>query len=177
MNLAVVARCRKSRPSSVILKAIRTSHAPVQIWHFANGRHLAAVLQDGKIWSLPFLGLRPTPSTLAQSKERKGSNFAIWQPCGQALACDVASDTCCDGGTCYNNICRSGSGGSCGLDSDCYGNAAATGEANNCHNSVCCSQAAGGCTTDNDCCEASTGNCASGSCMFPAKSRSSRKLR
>ena len=22
----------------------------------------------------------PTPSTLAQSKERKGSNFAIWQP-------------------------------------------------------------------------------------------------
>ena len=25
----------------------------------------------------------PTPSTLAQSKERKGSNFAIWQPCLQ----------------------------------------------------------------------------------------------
>ena len=24
--------------------------------------------------------MRPTPSTLAQSKERKGSNFAIWQP-------------------------------------------------------------------------------------------------
>ena len=24
-----------------------------------------------------------TPSTLAQSKERKGSNFAIWQPCAQ----------------------------------------------------------------------------------------------
>ena len=23
----------------------------------------------------------PPPSTLAQSKERKGSNFAIWQPC------------------------------------------------------------------------------------------------
>ena len=31
-----------------------------------------------KIWSFPFLGLRP--HTLAQSKERKGSNFAIWQP-------------------------------------------------------------------------------------------------
>ena len=31
----------------------------------------------------PFLSLEctPTPSTLAQSKERKGSNFAIWQPC------------------------------------------------------------------------------------------------
>ena len=31
----------------------------------------------------PFLSLdcAPTPSTLAQSKERKGSNFAIWQPC------------------------------------------------------------------------------------------------
>ena len=30
----------------------------------------------------PFLSLDcdPTPSTLAQSKERKGSNFAIWQP-------------------------------------------------------------------------------------------------
>ena len=33
----------------------------------------------------PFLSLdcAPTPSTLAQSKERKGSNFAIWQPCDQ----------------------------------------------------------------------------------------------
>ena len=32
----------------------------------------------------PFLSLdcTTTPSTLAQSKERKGSNFAIWQPCG-----------------------------------------------------------------------------------------------
>ena len=30
----------------------------------------------------PFLSLdcAPTPSTLAQSKERKGSNFAVWQP-------------------------------------------------------------------------------------------------
>ena len=30
----------------------------------------------------PFLSLdcAPTPSALAQSKERKGSNFAIWQP-------------------------------------------------------------------------------------------------
>ena len=36
----------------------------------------------------PFLSLdcAPTPSTLAQSKERKGSNFAIWQPREQALA-------------------------------------------------------------------------------------------
>ena len=34
----------------------------------------------------PFLSLdcAPTPSTPAQSKERKGSNFAIWQPCVQA---------------------------------------------------------------------------------------------
>ena len=33
----------------------------------------------------PFLSLdcTPTPSTLVQSKERKGSNFAIWQPCLQ----------------------------------------------------------------------------------------------
>ena len=28
-----------------------------------------------------FLDCAPTPSALAQSKERKGSNFAIWQPC------------------------------------------------------------------------------------------------
>ena len=27
-----------------------------------------------------FLDCAPTPSTLAQSKERKGSNFTIWQP-------------------------------------------------------------------------------------------------
>ena len=35
----------------------------------------------------PFLSLdcAPTPSTPAQSKERKGSNFAIWQPCGASL--------------------------------------------------------------------------------------------
>ena len=33
----------------------------------------------------PFLSLdcAPTPSTLAQYKERKESNFAIWQPCDQ----------------------------------------------------------------------------------------------
>ena len=36
----------------------------------------------------PFLSLdcAPTPSTLAQSKERKGSNFAIWQPWNGAPA-------------------------------------------------------------------------------------------
>ena len=34
----------------------------------------------------PFLSLdcAPMPSTPAQSKDRKGSNFAIWQPCAQA---------------------------------------------------------------------------------------------
>jgi len=34
----------------------------------------------------PFLSLdcAPTPSILAQSKERKGSIFAIWQPCSNA---------------------------------------------------------------------------------------------
>ena len=44
-----------------------------------------------KIWSLPFLGLRPPPSTLAQSKERKGSNFAIWKPWAVGVAA-AASD-------------------------------------------------------------------------------------
>ena len=34
----------------------------------------------------PLLSLdcAPKPSTLAQSKERKGSNCAIWQPCSKA---------------------------------------------------------------------------------------------
>ena len=36
--------------------------------------------------------MSPTPSTLAQSKERKGSNFAIWQPCTQADAIEGRVD-------------------------------------------------------------------------------------
>ena len=38
----------------------------------------------------PLLSLdcAPTPSTLAQSKERKGSNFVIWQPCSVRPASD-----------------------------------------------------------------------------------------
>ena len=41
----------------------------------------------------PFLSLdcAPTPSTLAQSTERKGSNFAIWQHCLQAAGNDSGS--------------------------------------------------------------------------------------
>ena len=41
----------------------------------------------------PFLSLdcAPTPSTLAQSKERKGSIFAIWQPWRQAAGNDSGS--------------------------------------------------------------------------------------
>ena len=44
----------------------------------------------------PFLSLdcAPKPSTLAQSKERKGSNFAIWQPWGQALGLLVGLPFC-----------------------------------------------------------------------------------
>ena len=37
--------------------------------------------------------MRPLPSNPAQSKERKGSNFAIWQPCGER-----AFDGHCGGG-------------------------------------------------------------------------------
>ena len=42
----------------------------------------------------PFLSLdcSPTPSTLAQSKERKGSNFAIWQPCFEDAPCEYFDD-------------------------------------------------------------------------------------
>ena len=43
----------------------------------------------------PFLSLdcAPTPSTLAQSKERKGSNFAIWQPCLQVPRLPIPAGT------------------------------------------------------------------------------------
>ena len=43
-----------------------------------------------------FLECAPTSSTLAQSKERKGSNFAIWQHCYEDLLCtnmDFLTDT------------------------------------------------------------------------------------
>ena len=45
--------------------------------------HLGLVFQASGLW-LHYATLQnraPTPCTLAQSKERKGSNFAIWQPC------------------------------------------------------------------------------------------------
>ena len=35
---------------------------------------------------ISFPWIAPPPSTLAQSKERKGSNFAIWQPCRNSEA-------------------------------------------------------------------------------------------
>ena len=38
------------------------------------------------ITSIPWIAPHARPSTPAHSKERKGSNFAIWQPCAQALA-------------------------------------------------------------------------------------------
>ena len=43
----------------------------------------------------PFLSLdcAPTPSTLAQSKERKGSNFAIWQHWCQEVYTPLSSNT------------------------------------------------------------------------------------
>ena len=48
----------------------------------------------------PFLSLdcAPTPSTLAQSKERKGSNFAIWQHC--CLCRSVGSRSVSERDTC-----------------------------------------------------------------------------
>ena len=50
-------------------------HNPSGFWTMALLRYAAKF--D------PFLSLvcATTPSTLAQSKERKGSNFAIWKPC------------------------------------------------------------------------------------------------
>ena len=58
----------------------------------------------------PFLSLdcAPTPSTLAKSKERKGSNFAIWQPCYQeANAGSIEPCRCsCGGGDCKYCLTR-----------------------------------------------------------------------
>ena len=59
----------------------------------------------------PFLSLdcAPTPSTLAQSKERKGSNFAIWQPCsysgGGEDSDSGAEMEYCDPCYCYGKCC------------------------------------------------------------------------
>ena len=48
----------------------------------ASGLWLRYAALQNLIPSFPW-DASPTPSTLAQSKERKGSNFAIWQPCLQ----------------------------------------------------------------------------------------------
>ena len=52
---------------------------PSGFWTMALLRYAA------KFDPFPSLDCATTPSTLAQSKERKGSNFAIWQPCAQDL--------------------------------------------------------------------------------------------
>ena len=52
---------------------------PLGFWTMAPLRYAA------KFDPFLSLGCAPTPSTLAQSKERKGSNFAIWQPCTHSI--------------------------------------------------------------------------------------------
>ena len=42
---------------------------------------MAPLCYAAKVDPFLFFDCAPTPSTLAQSKERKGSNFAIWQYC------------------------------------------------------------------------------------------------
>ena len=46
----------------------------------ASGLWLRYAALQNLIPSFPWIARAPTPSTLAQSKERKGSNFVIWQP-------------------------------------------------------------------------------------------------
>ena len=50
----------------------------------ASGLWLRYAALLNLILSFPWIA-PPTPSTLAQSKERKGSNFAIWQPWYQVV--------------------------------------------------------------------------------------------
>ena len=50
----------------------------------APGLWLRYAALQNFIPSFPWIA--PPPSTLAQSKERKGSNFAIWQPCPSSRA-------------------------------------------------------------------------------------------
>ena len=64
----------------------------------------------------PFLSLdcahTRTPSTLAQSKERKGSNFAIWQHCFQFEMSDGGEvEPASAAATAANNIEGSGPSG------------------------------------------------------------------
>ena len=51
---------------------------PLGFWSLDYG---SAMLRCKKFDPFLSLDCTPTPSTLAQSKERKGSSFAIWQPC------------------------------------------------------------------------------------------------
>ena len=46
--------------------------------------HMCLALGASGLW-LRYAMCVPTPSTLAQSKERKGSNFAIWQHCHECV--------------------------------------------------------------------------------------------
>ena len=57
----------------------------------ASGLWLRYATLQNLIPSFPWIA-PPTPSTLTQSKERKGSNFAIWQHCEQAST-EGTSDT------------------------------------------------------------------------------------
>ena len=94
-------RCSCSAMSDLkSLKACKVNLAPNAVkrhgFQMAIARfldHMCLALRASGLWlryatlqnlipSLPWIAPpRPTPSTLAQSKERKGSNFAIWQHC------------------------------------------------------------------------------------------------
>ena len=78
----------ESYPYNVVAFACIHHGCQMAIARFSNCTCLA--LRASRLWLryatlqnlIPFLSLdwAPTPSILAQSKERKGSNFAIWQP-------------------------------------------------------------------------------------------------
>ena len=78
--------CLLDLKSGKVVRAIQVRGCQMTIARFLDRMYLA--LRASGLWLRyaaefdPFLSLdcAPTPSTLAQSKERKGSNFAIWQP-------------------------------------------------------------------------------------------------
>ena len=73
-------------PAGTCTRSSRCSHGG-KMWESVMGSYIAA--GGGREGSHSQHGcqmaIAPTPSTLAQSKERKGSNFAVWQPCPQSF--------------------------------------------------------------------------------------------
>ena len=99
-------RRRQGQDGHRHLAALRVQASMVARWLFGpSGFWTMASLRYAAKFD-PFLSLdcAPTPSTLAQSKERKGSNLAIWQPCETTTRAAAAAGTAA--AVCSSRSCR-----------------------------------------------------------------------